>query len=113
MSGISGGGAQRVCPDCGGGLWDDGNEGVRYECHNDKCLGGRVFLVRNGELWDPSDPNRPAWNDDNRTCERCQSSLSGGDSSLPWSDGDNPHAYIICPSCGHKNVLYGAFGEDD
>lgn len=46
------------------------------------------------------------------TCENCGRSLSGGDFTPPWADGDNSHAYVICPHCGYKNTLYG-YGEDD
>lgn len=45
-------------------------------------------------------------------CENCGQSLEGGDFSLPWEDGDNAFAYVICPHCRHKNILYG-YGEDD
>jgi hypothetical protein len=45
-------------------------------------------------------------------CENCQGSLAGAEGSLPWEDGNNPHAYKRCPNCGHKNIFYG-FGEDD
>lgn len=45
-------------------------------------------------------------------CINCQQSLSGGDLTLPWEDGDNKHAYVTCPHCGYKNIRYG-FGEDD
>lgn len=47
-----------------------------------------------------------------RDCENCQDSLAGGELTLPWADGNNPNAYVICPHCGHKNTMYG-FGEDD
>ena len=62
-------------------------------------------------------------------CINCGMSLSGGDLTLPWEDGDNPNAYIICPHCRTKNTdnpnayiicphcrtkntVYG-YGEDD
>ena len=45
-------------------------------------------------------------------CINCGMSLSGGDLTLPWEDGDNPNAYIICPHCRNKNTVYG-YGEDD
>ena len=45
-------------------------------------------------------------------CINCQQSLQGGDLTLPWEDGDNPTAYVICPHCGYQNDVYG-FGEDD
>ena len=45
-------------------------------------------------------------------CSRCGLPLDGGDLTLPWEDGDNAEAYIICPHCGRKNIVYG-YGEDD
>lgn len=30
---------------------------------------------------------------------------------MPWEDGDNAEAYIICPSCGHKNIQWGMGGD--
>jgi hypothetical protein len=47
------------------------------------------------------------------TCENCQQSLSGGVLTLPWEDGDNAHAYVTCPHCGHENIKYGLGGDDD
>ncbi|WP_407272442.1 hypothetical protein [Radiobacillus sp. PE A8.2] len=46
------------------------------------------------------------------TCENCQQSLSRGDLTLPWEDGDNAYAYVTCPHCRYDNIKYG-FGEDD
>lgn len=45
-------------------------------------------------------------------CISCGQSLRGGELTLPWEDGDNPEAYIVCPHCGEKNTVYG-YGEDD
>ena len=45
-------------------------------------------------------------------CVSCGWPLDGGDLTLPWEDGDNPNAYIICPHCGTENEVYG-YGEDD
>lgn len=45
-------------------------------------------------------------------CIECGGSLAGGELVLPWEDGDNSHAYVICPHCGYKNIVYG-YGEDD
>ena len=47
-----------------------------------------------------------------RECENCQASLAGGNLTLPWEDGHNPHAYVTCRVCGHENDVFG-FGEDD
>lgn len=45
-------------------------------------------------------------------CEICQASLKDGERYLPYEDGSNEYAYIVCPECGHKNIMYG-FGEDE
>ena len=45
-------------------------------------------------------------------CVDCGCSLEGCGVTLPWEDGDNPEAYVICPRCGAKNTVYG-YGEDD
>lgn len=45
-------------------------------------------------------------------CESCGRSLGNGVLVLPWEDGNNPTAYVICPHCRHKNTVYG-YGEDD
>jgi DNA-directed RNA polymerase subunit RPC12/RpoP len=104
-----GGGSGRSCPDCGEAMWADSGElEGRYECHNDACTGWRVYFDEGGMLVDP--PNRGK-SSGGRTCESCQSSLSGGDSYLPYEDGSNSYAYIRCPSCSHENTQYG-FGED-
>ncbi len=47
-----------------------------------------------------------------RKCEACGMPLEGGELTLPWEDGNNPEAYVICPYCQCKNTVYG-FGEDD
>ena len=46
-------------------------------------------------------------------CSNCGKSLSGGDLTLPWADGNNKYAYVICPHCRCKNILYGFAGQDD
>jgi len=99
-----------TCPWCGTSLIADDDEPddrgtMRYECP--KCTGG-VFFKENGILVD----SMHRGNSQNRLCENCQQSLSGGRSALPWEDGNNSHAYTKCPHCGYKNVRYG-FGEDD
>ena len=45
-------------------------------------------------------------------CIECGWSLDGGELILPWEDGDNSCAYVICPHCGCENIVYG-YGEDD
>ena len=46
------------------------------------------------------------------TCPYCGGSLRGANLHLPWADGDNPNAYVICPHCHEEVIKYG-FGEDD
>lgn len=46
------------------------------------------------------------------TCINCEMPLDGGVLILPWEDGDNEYAYVICPHCGAENIQYG-YGEDD
>ncbi|MGG7212875.1 hypothetical protein ACQPUY_04570 [Clostridium nigeriense] len=46
-------------------------------------------------------------------CSNCQKSLSGGDLTLPWENGGNKYAYVICPHCRCKNILYDFGGQDD
>ncbi|MGY5015044.1 hypothetical protein ACWCY6_44550 [Streptomyces sp. 900105755] len=105
-----GGGPGRACPDCGAVLWADSDElAGRYECHNDSCFGFGVYFDEGGMLLDP--PTR-AKSRGSGTCQWCQAPLSGGTSYLPYEDGSNPHAYIVCPSCKQENIRYG-FGEDD
>lgn len=48
---------------------------------------------------------------DGSNCSNCQGSLSGGSLTMPWEDGDNSSAYIICPHCGMKNYVDG-YGID-
>lgn len=98
------GGVTATCLTCGATMKSDDGNDDRFECPN--CRG--VFFVENGELIDPW--NRPTGSAGK--CEICQSSLKGGDGSLPWEDGNNANAYIRCSSCGHENIRYG-FGEDD
>ena len=57
-------------------------------------------LSQSGEGWEMGE------------CENCQGSLAGGDVTLPWEDGNNAYAYVVCRHCGHENTEYG-FGEDD
>ena len=45
-------------------------------------------------------------------CESCGRSLDNAVLILPWEDGNNPMAYVICPHCRHKKAVYG-YGEDD
>ena len=52
-------------------------------------------------------------NDNERTCLNCQQSLSGGELTDRWEDGGNAEAYVICPHCRYKNIMYGYGGDDD
>lgn len=46
-------------------------------------------------------------------CIACGRDMTGADLTDRWEDGDNPHAYVICPHCRHKNELFGYGGDDD
>lgn len=39
------------------------------------------------------------------SCEKCQHSLSGGNSFLPKKNELNTDAYIFCPNCNYKNPI--------
>lgn len=39
------------------------------------------------------------------SCEKCQHSLSGGNSFLPKKNDLNADAYIFCPNCYYKNPI--------
>jgi hypothetical protein len=99
-----GGGSAPPCPSCGATL--DGGDLVAgsYWCESCRSL----FKTVDGELFDVKSLRSGGAG----SCEICQSSLFGGTSYLPYEDGSNSHAYIVCPSCGHENIRYG-FGEDD
>lgn len=45
-------------------------------------------------------------------CINCGEPLSGGELTHPWEDGNNRNAYVRCPHCGYKNIVYG-FGENE
>ena len=38
-------------------------------------------------------------------CESCGRSLDNGILVLPWENGNNPTAYVICSHCRHKNTV--------
>ncbi|WP_086825720.1 hypothetical protein [Streptomyces sp. NRRL B-24572] len=108
LVGANGGSPERPCPDCGKLLQADPEWGEgRYECRNDDCYGWGVYFDEGGVLVDPRSRGKSSG-----SCGACQSSLSGGDSYLPYESGGNSYAYIKCPSCGYENIRDG-FGEDD
>jgi len=75
-----------------------------YKCNNQDCES--VAFRENGEIVD-------AYSRGNRgECESCGQSLSRGEISAPWEDGDNTYAYIKCPYCDHRNIKYGWGGDD-
>ena len=95
-----GGGSTENCPWCGAaliGAKDGGWVEGRYECPT--CEGG-VFFKEDGKLVDSMHRGS---GDRSDSCDWCESSLSGGISYLPYEDGSNSDAYIICPSCRQKN----------
>lgn len=108
LLGVIGDSTERPCPDCRKPLQADSEwvEG-RYECRNDACFGSGVYFDEGGVLVDSRSRGKSSG-----SCVACQSSLSGGDSYLPYEGGSNSYAYIKCPSCGHENIRDG-FGEDD
>jgi predicted RNA-binding Zn-ribbon protein involved in translation (DUF1610 family) len=95
-------GAEPECPRCSATLESDGTYGRGFTCPN--CNDGTVYRIEGGVLNGYSD--EPGTSSE-RLCPFCESSLSGGDSYLPWEDGSNSHAYIICPSCKQKVTLDG------
>lgn len=105
LLGELGGGSAPPCPSCGATLDGDDLVAGSYWCES--C--GSLFKTVDEEL---SDAKSLRSGGGAGSCEICQSSLSGGTSYLPSEDGSNPHAYIVCPSCGHENIRNG-FGEDD
>ncbi|GAA0397873.1 hypothetical protein GCM10009530_56940 [Microbispora corallina] len=100
----------RSCPDCGKTCGPP-QESFRAVTNatTTVALGWRVYFDEGGMVVDP--PNRGK-SGGGRTCRWCQSALSGGTIYLPYEDGSNSHAYIVCPSCKQENIQYG-FGEDD
>lgn len=94
------------CPSCGATLESDGTYGRGLSCPS--CADGVVYRVESGSL----NAYGPSTSSGDNDCESCQASLSGGVRYLPYEDGSNSTAYIVCPSCGHHNDRYG-FGEDD
>lgn len=64
-------------------------------------------------LWPPDEPRQiKKGSEQMNSCEDCQESLAGSELTLPWENGDNPYAYVVCRHCRHQNTVYG-FGEDD
>lgn len=39
-------------------------------------------------------------------CPNCGGDLAGGEFVAPWEDGDNSSAYVRCPHCGYKRLMY-------
>ena len=103
LIGSLGGSSAESCPKCGSTLDSEHLVPGSYWCQ--AC--GSLYRTEGGALADVKDLREAAGN-----CEACRSSLSGGESYLPYEDGSNSDAYVKCPSCGHENIRYG-FGEDD
>ena len=101
------------CPKCGSYVTskDVRHTGTVYlwcnRCH------ANIPESRVKKYWEThNEPEGVSNSADGGTCESCGQSLSGGDFSLPWEDGNNANAYVRCRYCGHKNIKYG-YGEDD
>lgn len=106
-----GGNSARLCPECGKYMRADSDEfvGSRWECRNGSCPEwGTTYFEEGGVLVVAV---RRVKSCDHRFCVWCQESLSHEDGVLPWADGSNRHAYIICPSCKQENIFYG-IGDD-
>ncbi len=103
-----GSGSDPSCPRCGSTL--DGEEMIEGSYWCESCPG--LVITDGDELAyvRPDDP-RIQPQEDRDPCISCQASLSGGTSYMPYEDGSNSHAYIVCPSCGTENIREG-FGED-
>jgi hypothetical protein len=76
-----------LCPDCGEELSPDPLIAGAYECLNEDCT---------------DDADLPTAAIVPGECPWCQSSLSGGERYLPYEDGSNEDAYVICPGCKQK-----------
>ncbi len=110
-AGNIGGNSARPCPECGHYMRADSDEfvGSRWECRNDSCHEwGTTYFDNNGVLVVAVRSVKPG---DRRFCVWCQEPLSRGVHYLPWEDGSNSHAYIICPSCKQENTSYGLGGD--
>ena len=82
------------CPTCGRAVDPNPRPGS-YWCES--C--GTIWVDQINELVDLKSL-RPS----GRTCVWCEASLDAGVHYLPYEDGSNPDAYIICPSCNQKNI---------
>jgi DNA-directed RNA polymerase subunit RPC12/RpoP len=93
-------GGTEICPSCGSPMDEAELEG-KYVCQKSH----HIFWKVNGKFVEPFSPEHLGRTVG--TCESCQRSLSGGETTLPWEDGNNANAYIKCPHCGHKNIKDG------
>ena len=85
------------CPYCGGMVKGDAPD-AQYWFNCTSC--GERFYLEDGELISPFDRSRRK---SNKTCANCGQSLSGGEYTAPWENGNNPDGYIKCPHCGYVN----------
>jgi len=95
-----------TCPDCGGHL-DTNNMGEGFAwCESCDTAyhvdAGAPYRVTPGSVGGAEQGD----------CIYCQASLSGAVSYMPYEDGSNPEAYIVCPSCGEQNIREG-MGDGD
>jgi len=85
------------CPNCGGMVQGDAPDATYW--FNCKSCGERFYL-EDGELISPFDSSRQ---NSSRICSNCGQSLSGGEYTAPWENGNNSEGYVICPHCGYTN----------
>ena len=95
--------ASMSCPNCGHILIPDAPEGW-FNC---RFCGDR-FFYDGTTLKSRDDLER---SDNGQVCENCGVSLSGGEYTGAWEDGNNAYPYVRCRNCHHKNILW-QFGDD-
>lgn len=87
------------CPSCGGLVAGDAPDAT-YWFNCTSC--GERFYLENGELISPFARRGTGGGN----CKNCGQSLSGGEYTAPWENGNNPDGYVKCPHCGYANFRY-------
>lgn len=89
------------CPECGHDEMIE--DGACLVCPN--CA--TIFTVEQAkEYWECHSAPENVHLHQGKLCQSCNLSLSGGDYTPPWADGNNEYGYTTCPHCGHKNIRY-------